>query len=121
MPYTSPRAIFHNGNEATHDCRVIPNQPTGYPGKGQVPVSVYQYKVVCSCQFEVLCLTEAMANDWRRSHLINHKQWPGDGETIAQLAPPLNGAAQAEEVGNAKTVNSDSVGVGSGDGTASGA
>ena len=75
MPYLSPR-IFSNGNEPQHNIKIVDNIVPQYPGhvSAGAQTSIYQYKLVCSCQFEVLCRTMAEAESWRASHLALHNQ-----------------------------------------------
>jgi hypothetical protein len=104
MGYLNPRAIFSNRREPLHDAHVIDNNPHGYPGRpAVVATSVYAYKVVCSCQFEVLCVTKAEAEQWRIAHLANHGQ---QATEIAapqpppqpELAPQPKGASEAKVI-----------------------
>jgi hypothetical protein len=54
-----------------HDCRIIPNV-VPYFGNSPQGVSRYKFKVVCSCQWECLCITEDEAKVWQGSHLRSH-------------------------------------------------
>lgn len=75
MPYTSPRVFSSGYGNNEHDAKVVPNAVPQYPAstaRNQNGNSVYQYKVVCSCQFEVLCKTEEEANAWKAQHLRFH-------------------------------------------------
>lgn len=52
-----------------HDVKVVPNPvttPTPFP-----------FKVVCSCQFEVLAETEEKAKQWAAVHKARHQPYGG--------------------------------------------
>jgi len=62
----------------THEVQIVENVPQlysafgGQPCGNSVGTSSYAYKVVCSCQFEVLCQTMEAAEAWKRQHLGLH-------------------------------------------------
>ena len=55
-----------------HDCRIIENVIPSYGINGGQGTSRYKFKVVCSCQWECLCITEQEAELWKGSHLRSH-------------------------------------------------
>jgi hypothetical protein len=70
MPYINP---FTRDNRE-HIVKIVSNVVPTHPvttGKA-VGTSVYQFKVVCSCQWEVLTKTEEEANQWKFSHEMRH-------------------------------------------------
>lgn len=82
MPYTNPFRKF--GGE--HKVEIIKNRPTSYPAAGAKPTAagVFNFKMVCSCQFEVLCRTMEEAESWKRQHLGVHGV-PVEGKVEAVL------------------------------------
>lgn len=54
-----------------HVVKIIDNVVPTY-GKGGASATVFVLKMVCSCQFEVLCRTQEEAESWKRQHLGLH-------------------------------------------------
>ena len=79
-----------------HHINIMPNLPGGYPAPGAKPIdlgnSVYKFKVVCSCQWEVLVKTEVEAEQWARSHCFQH------GYPSPLVFRPGNKLSNAEQV-----------------------
>ena len=57
-----------------HNISIVENHNSPYPGGKAVGMSAYQYKVKCSCQWEVLCRDMGEAESWKWAHLHNHGQ-----------------------------------------------
>lgn len=72
MPYLNP--FRRLGDPDAHEVKIISNEPTSYPvGQARaVGASVYQFKVVCKCQFEALATTQEQADFYVRSHKKAH-------------------------------------------------
>jgi hypothetical protein len=71
--YIHPRTIMGDRNRE-HVVRILNNIVPNYPGHANAGAmtSFYQFKVVCSCQFEVLCRDQAEADMWKAQHLSCH-------------------------------------------------
>jgi hypothetical protein len=68
MAFMNPFRRFGGEHEAKIVDNLVPTQGT----KGGAGSSVYNLKMVCSCQFEVLCRTMEEAESWKRQHLGTH-------------------------------------------------